>query len=80
MWQSIADLYLQSARRKIVALELRANELRTGAIRKAAYIAAGEDEELEQGIIDACFARKLHYAPAEHYDDNVAKIIKETAQ
>jgi hypothetical protein len=80
MWQAIVDLYLRSAKRKIISLELRANEVRTGAIREAAHLAAGDDEGLEQGIVDACFSRKLHYEVAEEYADCVARVIEETME
>jgi hypothetical protein len=71
-------LYLCSAKRKIISLELRVNELRTGAIREAVHLAAGEDEGLEQGIVDTFFSRQLHYETAEEYVDCVAKVIEET--
>jgi hypothetical protein len=80
MRNAIVPLYLQSAKRKIIDLELRTNQLRTGAIREAAHLAAGEDEGLEQGIIDACFTRKLHYEPAEDYADRVVEVIEEETQ
>jgi hypothetical protein len=80
MWRAIVDLYLRSAKRKLISLELRANELRTGAIREAAHLAAGEDEGLEQGIIDACFSRLIHYEPAEEYAESVARVIQDTIQ
>jgi hypothetical protein len=78
MWRTIVNLYLRSTERKLISLELRANALRTGAIRKAAHLAAGEDESLEQGIIDACFSSRVHYEPAEEYAESVVKIIEET--
>jgi hypothetical protein len=65
-------------KRRIISLELRANDVRTGAIREAAHLAAGDDEGLEQGIVDACFSRRLYYEAAEEYADRVAKIIEET--
>jgi hypothetical protein len=58
--QQIVAIFLRSAKRKLVSRELRANQLRTNAIRKAAHLAASTDVGLEQGIIDACFRRRLH--------------------
>jgi hypothetical protein len=78
--QQIVVIFLRSAKRKFVSLELRANQLRTSAIRKAAHLAAGTDVGLEQGIIDACFRRQLHYDSADQYADNIAKIIAEITQ
>jgi hypothetical protein len=78
MRQAVVALYLRSAKRKIISLELRANEVRTGAIREAARLAAGDDEGLEQGIVDVCFSRQLHYEAAEEYADCIAKAIEET--
>jgi hypothetical protein len=78
--QQIVAIFLRSAKRKLVSLELRANQLRTSAIRKAAHLAAGTDVGLEQGIIDACFRRQLHYDPADEYADNIAKVIAEITQ
>jgi hypothetical protein len=75
--QQIVAIFLRSAKRKLVSLELRANQLRTNAIRKAAQLAAGTDIGLEHGIIDACFRRQLHYDPADEYADNIAKVIAE---
>jgi hypothetical protein len=78
--QQIVAIFLNSAKRKLVSLELRANQLRTSAIRKAAHLAAGTNLSLEQGIIDACFRRQLHYDPAPEYADNIAKVIAEITQ
>jgi hypothetical protein len=78
--QQIVDIFLRSAKRKLVSLESRANHLRTSAIKKAAHLAAGTDVGLEQGIIDACFRRQLHYDPADEYTDNIAKVIAEITQ
>jgi hypothetical protein len=78
--QQIIAIFLRSAKRNLVSLELRANQLRTSAIREAAHLAAGTDLGLEQGIIDACFRRQLHYDPAHEYADNIAKVIGEIAQ
>ena len=78
--QQIVAIFLRSAKRKLVSLELRANHLRTSAIRKAAHLAAGTDVGLEQGIIDACFRRQLHYDSADEYADNIAKVIAEITQ
>lgn len=75
--KQIVTIFLRSAKRKLVSLESRANQLRSGAIREAARLAAGTDVALEQGIIDACFRRQLHYDPAREYADNIAKIIAE---
>jgi uncharacterized protein (UPF0212 family) len=78
--QQIVAIFLCSAKRKLVSLELRANQLRTSAIRKAAHLAAGADIGLEQGIIDACFRRQIHYDSADEYADNIAKVIAEITQ
>jgi hypothetical protein len=78
--QQIVAIFLGSAKRKLVSLESRANQLRSGAIREAAHLAAGTDVGLEQGIIDACFRRQLHYDPAHEYADNIAKVIEEITQ
>jgi hypothetical protein len=78
--QQIVATFPRSAKRKLVSLELRASQLRTNAIRKAAHLAAGTDVGLEQGIIDACFRRQLHYDPAHEYADNIAKVIVEITQ
>jgi hypothetical protein len=48
--------------------------------RKAAHLAAGTDVGLEQGIIDACFRRQLHYDSADEYADNIAKVIAKITQ
>jgi hypothetical protein len=74
--QQIVAIFLRSAKRKLVSLELRANLLRTGAIRKAAHLAAGTDV----CIIDACFRHRLHYDAADEYADNIAKVIAEITQ
>jgi hypothetical protein len=76
MVQAILALYLRSVRRKIIDLELRTNQLRTGAIREVARLFARENQGLEQGIIDACFSRHLHYEPAENYADRVSEVIE----
>jgi hypothetical protein len=76
----IVAIFLCSAKRKLLSLELRASQLRTNAIRKAAHLAAGTDIGLEEGIIDACFRRQLHYDPADEYADNIAKVIAEITQ
>lgn len=73
--QQIVAIFLRSAKRKLVSLELRANQLRTSTIRKAAHLAAGTDVSLEQEIIDACFRHQLHYDSADEYADNIAKVI-----
>jgi hypothetical protein len=74
--KQIVAIFLRSAKRKLVSLELRANQLRTSAIRKAAHLAAGTDVGLEQGIIEACFRRQLHY-DSDEYADNIAKVVAE---
>jgi hypothetical protein len=78
--KQIVAIFLRSANRKLVPLESRANQLRTSAIREAAHLAAGNDVGLEQGIIDACFRRQLHYDPAHEYADSIAKVIEEITQ
>ena len=78
--KQIVAIFLRSAKRKLDSLELRANQLRTCAIRKAAHLAAGTDVGLEQGIIDACFRRQLHYDSADEFADNIAKVIAEITQ
>jgi hypothetical protein len=75
--RQIVTIFLSSAKRKLLSLELRASQLRLAAIREAAHLAAGADVGLEQGIIDACFRRQLHYDPAHEYATNVAKVIEE---
>src|SRR3979490_1159301 len=74
--KQIVAIFLRSAKRKLVSLESRANQLRSSAIREAAHLPAGTDVGLEQGIIDACFRRQLHYDPAHEYADNIAKVIR----
>jgi hypothetical protein len=76
----IVAIFLRSAKRKLLSLELRASQLRTSAIRKAAHLAAGTDVGLEQGIIDACFRRQLHYDSADEYAENIAKVIADITQ
>jgi hypothetical protein len=75
--KQIVAIFLRSAKRKLVSLESRANQLRSSAIREAARLAAGTNVGLEQPIIDACFRRQLHYDPAHEYADNIAKVIEE---
>jgi len=62
----IVVIFFRHAKRKLVSLESRANQLRSSAIREAAHI-AGTDVGLEQGIIEACFRRQLHYDLAYEY-------------
>jgi flagellar motor switch protein FliG len=69
-------VFLRSVKRKLVSLELRTNQLRTGAIREAARLVAELDEGLEQEIIDACLSRQVHYEPAEEYVESVATVIE----
>lgn len=79
MWQTVVvDLYLRSMQREILSLELRAIGTRTDAIREAARIAAGDNQSLEQRIVDACFARQLQHKPAEEYADSVVQVIEES--
>jgi hypothetical protein len=78
--KQIVAIFLRSAKRKLVSLEFRANQLRSGAIREAAHLAAGTDVGLEQSIIDACFRRQLHYDLAHEYADNIARVIEETRE
>jgi hypothetical protein len=73
----IVAIFLRSAKRKLISLESRANQLRSSAIREAAHLAAGTDVGLEQGIIDACFRRQLHYDAAHEIAENIAKVIEE---
>ena len=75
--KQIVAIFLRHAKRKLISLESRANQLRSSAIRQAAHLAAGTDVGLEQGIIDACFRRQLHYDPAHEYAENFAKVIEE---
>jgi hypothetical protein len=75
--KQIVAIFLRSAKRKLVSLESRANQLRSSAIREAARLAAGTNVGLGRRIIDGCFRRQLRYDPAHEYADNIAKVIEE---
>jgi hypothetical protein len=78
--KQIVAIFLRSANVNSSPWSCVPNQLRSGAIREAAHLAAGTDVGLEQGIIDACFRRQLHYDPAHEYADNIIKVIEEITE
>ena len=78
--QQIVAIFLRSAKRKLVSRELRANQLRTNAIRKAAHLAASTDVGLGTGHYRRLLPTPTPLRPAHEYAGNIAKVIEEITQ